>query len=115
MRKPRSIFYIIYFLFHIGLLLVSIYVNYKSEDFEFLLRLRERMDTMIYVAVAGLILFFVDIVLITMEGRNYKKEKEKLEHEVNSLKAKMFDLQEATKTTTPHTEVTKKEHKEDQE
>ena len=55
MRKPRSIFYIIYFLFHIGLLLVSIYVNYKSEDFEFLLKLRVRMDLMIYVAIAGLV------------------------------------------------------------
>ncbi|UII33112.1 hypothetical protein LVD17_04630 [Fulvivirga ulvae] len=115
MRKPRSIFYIIYFLFHIGLLLVSIYVNYKSEDFEFLLKLRERMDLMIYVAIAGLILFFIDIVLISMEVRNHKKEREKLEHEINSLKAKMFDLQEATKSSTAPAELKQKEQKEDQE
>lgn len=115
MRKPRSIFYIIYFLFHIGLLLVSIYVNYKSEDFEFLLKLRVRMDLMIYVAIAGLLLFFIDIMLITMEVRNHKKEREKLEHEVNSLKAKMFDLQEATKSTHSQKELTKKEQNEDQE
>lgn len=115
MRKPRTIFYIIYFLFHVGLLVASISVNYKSEDFEFLLWLRERMDIMIYFAVAGLILFFVDIVLITMEGRHHAKEKEKLEHEINSLKAKMFDLQEATRKPASHTEVSKKEQKEDQE
>ncbi|GAA0890566.1 hypothetical protein GCM10009122_02440 [Fulvivirga kasyanovii] len=115
MRKPRSIFYIIYFLFHIGLLLVSIYVNYKSEDFEFLLKLRVRMDLMIYVAIAGLVLFFIDIMLITMEVRNHKKERERLEHEVNSLKAKMFDLQEATKSTPSQKELTKKEQNEDQE
>ncbi|MBL6447099.1 hypothetical protein JMN32_12325 [Fulvivirga sp. 29W222] len=115
MRKPRSIFYIIYFLFHIGLLLVSIYVNYKSEDFEFLLKLRERMDLMIYVTISGLILFFIDIVLISMEARTQKKAKEKLEHEVNSLKAKMFDLQEATRSASSHTEMEQKEQKEDQE
>ena len=96
MKRPKSIFYFIYFLFHIGLLLASIYVNYKSEDFEFLLKLREKMDIMIYVAVVGLLLFFIDIILISMAVRTYNKEKEKLEREVNSLKAKMFDLQEAT-------------------
>ena len=112
MKKPKSIFYLIYFLFHLGLLLVSIYVNYKSEDFEFLLKLRERMDVMIYVAVAGLILFFIDIILATMEVRNHKKEKERLEHEINSLKAKMFDLQEVNKTpTTPRIEPENQEQK----
>lgn len=96
MKKPKSIFYIIYFIFHIGLLLASIYVNYKSEDFEFLLKLREKIDIMIYVAIAGLVLFFIDLVLMTMAIRSHNKEKERLEHQVNSLKAKMFDLQDAT-------------------
>lgn len=101
MKKPKTIFYFIYFLFHVGLLLVSIYVNYKSEDFEFLLKLRERMDVMIYVAAVGLLLFFIDLVLVTLEVRNHLKEKEKLEHEINSLKAKMFDLQDVRKSDTP--------------
>ena len=50
-----------------------------------------------------------------MEVRNHKKERERLEHEVNSLKAKMFDLQEATKSTPSQKELTKKEQNEDQE
>lgn len=95
MKKPKSIFYIVYFLFHFGLLLVSIYVNYRSEDFEFLLWLRERMDLMIYASVLGLILFAVNMVMVNVAGRGSKKEIEKLEHEANSYKAKMFDLQEA--------------------
>lgn len=115
MKKPRSIFYLIYFIFHIGLLLASIYVNYKSEDFEFLLKLRERMDIMIYVSVAGLILFFIDVIMVNMEARNHKKDKEHLEHEVNSLKAKMFDLQQASKPTISRSEASGKEHKEDHE
>lgn len=110
MKRAKSIFYFIYFLFHIGLLLASIYVNYKSEDFEFLLKLREKMEVMIYVSIVGLLLFGVDVILVTMAMRNHRKEKEKLEHEVNSLKAKMFDLQDATRkvATKPVPEADKK-------
>jgi len=93
MKKPKSIFYLIYFLFHVLLLGVSIYVNYRSEDFEFLLKLRNNMSLMIYVSVAGLILFGVNMILISMESRNSRKVKEKLESEVNNTKAKMYDMQ----------------------
>ncbi|MDX1628854.1 MAG: hypothetical protein R3345_09155 [Fulvivirga sp.] len=96
MKKPKSIFYFIYFLFHVMLLGVSIYVNYRSEDFEFLLKLRSQMDILTYVSVVGLVLFGINIVLISMEHRNHKKTKEKLEGEVNAIKAKMYDLQDAT-------------------
>ncbi len=97
MKKPKSIFYLVYFLFHFAFLITAIYTNYRSEDFEFLLWLRDRMDWMIYAAVLGLILFIVNIVMVTMAQRQTKKEVERLEHEANSFKAKMFDLQEATK------------------
>ena len=99
MKKPKSIFYLVYFLFHFFLLLVSIYVNYRSEDFEFLLWLRERMDWMIYATILGLILFAINMVMINMANRGSKKEIERLEHEANSYKAKMFDLQEAKTTS----------------
>ncbi|MEM7110121.1 MAG: hypothetical protein AAF519_17975 [Bacteroidota bacterium] len=95
MKKPKSIFFLAYFLFHFVLLLVSIYVNYRSEDFEFLLWLRERMNWMIYASVFGLILFAINIILFNMASSGSKKEIERLEHEANSYKAKMFDLQEA--------------------
>lgn len=96
MKKPKSIFYFIYFLFHITFLGVAIYVNYRSEDFEFLLWLREKMSLMIYVSILGLILFGINMLLVAMEGRSKKKELGTMEKEVNSMKAKMFDLQEAT-------------------
>ena len=103
MKKPKSIFYLAYFLFHFFLLLVSIYVNYRSEDFEFLLWLRERMDWMIYATVLGLVFFAVNMIMINMAGRASKKEIERLEHDANSYKAKMFDLQEA-KGASPSTD-----------
>ena len=105
MRRPKFIFYLTYLIFHVGLLIVSIYVNYKSEDFEFLIRLREKIDLLIYVAIAGLILFMTDIIWVNISERNSSKEKEKLNNEINSLKAKMFDLQEASSQKVPDIET----------
>lgn len=113
MKKPKSIFYLVYFLFHISLLIVAIYVNHRSEDFEFLLKLRSNMSLMTYVSVAGLILFAINMILVSMEVRNNKQTKEKLENEVNSMKAKMFDLQEASGKKTEETKVV--EEKEDKD
>jgi hypothetical protein len=96
MKKPKSIFFLVYLLFHVFLLVISIYVNFRSEDFEFLLYLRSKMDLMVYGSALGLILFFINLVFSGLETRNHAKDKEILEKEVNALKAKMFDLQEAT-------------------
>ncbi|TRX59014.1 hypothetical protein FNH22_10820 [Fulvivirga sp. M361] len=97
MKNPKSIFFLTYFLFHFGLLVTSIYVNYRSEDFEFLLWMRGHIDWMIYASIFGFILFGVNMILMNLTGRNAKKEASKLRQEANSYKAKMFDLQEATK------------------
>lgn len=96
MKKPKSIFFLVYLLFHIALLVVSIYVNYRSEDFEFLLWLRGKMSMMVYVSALGLVLFFINLIFSGIDARTANKEKAALEQEVNALKAKMFDLQEAT-------------------
>lgn len=111
MKKPKSIFLLIYFVFHILLLVVSIYVNYRSEDFEFLLWLRGKMSMMVYISVIGVILYFINLLFAGMDGRSHAKEKEALEQEINALKAKMFDLQEATgsKPASKTPEVVEKE------
>lgn len=54
------------------------------------------MSLMTYVSVAGLILFGINMILIFMEARNYNHTKKKLEGEVNSWKAKLYDLKEAS-------------------
>ena len=100
MKKPKSIFFLVYFLFHVILLVVSVYVNYRSEDFEFLLWLREKMSLMVWVSAAGLLLFFINMIFSGMDTRSAKSEKDALNQEINALKAKMFDLQDATKPST---------------
>jgi hypothetical protein len=96
MKKPKSILFLVYLLFHVLLLVISIYVNFRSEDFEFLLWLRSKMGLMVYGSALGLVLFFINLIFSGLEARNHAKDKEVLEQEVNALKAKMFDLQEAT-------------------
>ena len=54
------------------------------------------MNLMVYGSALGLILFFINLVFSGLESRNHAKDKEVLEQEINALKAKMFDLQEAT-------------------
>lgn len=100
MKNPKSIFFLVYFLFHAALLIVSIYVNYNSEDFEFLLYLRGKMSLMVWVSGLGLVFFAINMLLVGIEKKSTNKEKSGLEQEVNALKAKMFDLQEATTRST---------------
>lgn len=99
MKKPKLIFYIIYLVFHIGLLAVALLVKYYSGDVNFLFGLLEKINWLIYAAVLGLLLFFVNMLLVNMQARAYNKELEALEKEINSTKAKMFDLQEASNVT----------------
>ncbi|MEQ8926785.1 MAG: hypothetical protein RLO81_13280 [Fulvivirga sp.] len=115
MKKPKSIFLIIYFIFHVILLVVSIYVNYRSEDFEFLLWLRGKMDLMVYVSAIGLVLYFVNVLLLGLDAKTHEKEKFALEQEVNALKAKMYDLQEVSEASKKGTKpvVKESEDKED--
>lgn len=85
-------------MFHLLLLGSAIFVNNKADDFEFLIKLRDHMSWMTYAGIFGLILFIVNMMIASMDKRNRQKEKIALEQEANSYKAKMFDLQEATKS-----------------
>lgn len=57
------------------------------------------MDWMIYASIFGIVLFAVNMIMINMARRGFQKEIDRLEHEANSYKAKMFDLQEAKGTS----------------
>jgi hypothetical protein len=50
-----------------------------------------------YVTLMGLVLLIVDFVWALRATKDLEKEKSALNHELNTLKAKLFDLQEASK------------------
>lgn len=51
-----------------------------------------------YGTLIGLILVIIDVIWSWITNRDTQKEKAALTHELNTLKAKLFDLQEAAKT-----------------
>ena len=112
MKKGKTIFLIIYLVFHLVLLVAAIVVNLRAEDFEFLFSVRDNMASTVWFSIIGMILFIINVIMISMSTRNHEKEKEKLRQEVNSYKAKIYDLQDA-KPTTPVTHSTPKNSPED--
>lgn len=56
-----------------------------------------------YGAILGLVLFAVDLVWNWIETKNADKEQEALRLENNTLKAKVYDFQEAAKPVVTET------------
>lgn len=101
MKRGKTIFLVIYLVFHLIFLVAAIVVNLRSEDFEFLFSVRDNMQLTVWFAAAGLLLFIINVVLISSSTRHHEKKEEGLRNEINSLKAKIYDLQDAKSTATP--------------
>jgi len=94
MRKFRKILYVVYFVFHLVLVVSILYVQDQFAalfaDFSFVL----------YIAVFGLVLFFVDLAFDLLIVKNYESKIQSLEGEKNEVKAKLYDKAETTITPT---------------
>jgi len=109
MSTPKYVFFLIYFIFHVLLLGGTIYMMNRlgESDYGWIngfvsgdnLVFNETNITIF--AVLGLILFLVNVVMVNMQISGSKKREQKLEGEVNSLKAKLYDLQDAQKPVSP--------------
>jgi cell shape-determining protein MreC len=97
MKKNRLIFYAIFGAFHLILTIFSFYVDSQKSDFAFLTRMLGWISTLKWGAFLGLLLFITDIVWTMMERKELAKENTALNQEMNTLKAKLFDLQEDAK------------------
>jgi len=97
MKKPRLIFYLIFFLLQLGMFTFSLVVEDRKNDFEFLFSLHGFIPSLKYVTFIGLILLIIDFVWYNITLNSHSKELEHLKSEHNSIKAKLFDMQEAIK------------------
>jgi hypothetical protein len=93
MGKNRIIFYIIFAVFHVGAFIFTILI----QDFTFLTNIFQHITLFKFIAFFGIILVATDFVWSWIVNRDSQKEKAALMHELNTLKAKLFDLQEAAK------------------
>lgn len=92
MKKNRGIFYIIFALFHIGAFIFTVKLG---NDRAFLLSVYDWVSYFKWATLLGLVLVAVDFIWTWVSVRDHEREKAALAHEVNSLKAKLFDMQEA--------------------
>ena len=95
MKKSRLIFYIIFSAFHLFIFFFSLYVDSEKNNIQFLLSLQSKIWLMKYGSLIGIILLATDLAWDWTARRSFKNEKDKLNHEIDALKAKLFDMQEA--------------------
>ena len=93
MNKKRIIFYLVFAAFHIGAFIFTLLI----QDFSFLTKIFNYIGLFKYITFFGIVLIVADVIWSWIVGRDGKKEKDALTHELNMLKAKLFDLQETAK------------------
>ena len=96
MKKNRAIFYLIFALFHIGALIFTIQLGKSSS---FLMSMFSWVPYFKWVTLVGVVLVIVDFIWAMASAKEHDREKNILAQEVNTLKAKMFDLQEQMSRT----------------
>jgi hypothetical protein len=93
MSKNRIIFYIVFFVFHVFAFIFTLQI----QDFNFLTRIYQHIGLFKYITFFGILLIVTDVIWSWIVSRDLRKENAALSHELNTLKAKLFDLQEAAK------------------
>jgi hypothetical protein len=93
MSKNRVIFYIIFAVFHVGAFIFTLMI----QDISFVMEMFQHLIWFKYITFFGIVLIAIDFVWSWIVNSDSRKEKAALTHELNTLKAKLFDLQEVAK------------------
>ena len=91
MKKNRIIFYLIFALFHIAAFVFTVALG---NDSGFLMSMFGWVPYFKWVTLAGVVLVLIDFIWSWVATKDRQRERDALSHEVNTLKAKLFDLQE---------------------
>ena len=106
MTKNRLIFYAIFAAFNLGAFIFTLILENNTS---MLFSMVQYVPWFKYGALLGLILVIIDVIWSWFINRETQKEKAALTHELNTLKAKLFDLQEESKSLNlPKTPTTPK-------
>ncbi len=94
MKKNRLIFYAVIGVLHLFVLIFSIYMDNKKNDTALLFKLYDKIWLLKYCSFVLLVFFATNIVLHLRDNRRHIRENQGLIQELNTLKAKLYDLQE---------------------
>jgi len=101
MTKRRIIFFAIFGTYHLLLLFFTFYMESQKENFKFLGAMLKNFSLFKYGAFLGLLLLIIDIIWSWRANIAQRRENDALILEANTLKAKVYDLQEAVKDKGP--------------
>jgi len=71
----------------------------QRDNFQFLIQMQGKIWMLKYCSFILLILFAINIILHVRDNKRNTREKDQLTHELNTLKAKLYDLQEVKKSS----------------
>lgn len=91
MKQGRIIFYVIFLLFHVGAFIFTVYL---AKDSNFLMSMFSWVPYFSWVTFLGIVLVIIDFIWSWASAKQRQRERDALAHEVNTLKAKLFDMQE---------------------
>jgi hypothetical protein len=94
MKKNRLIFYAIFATFH---LIAFIFTVLLDNNTNLLFSMVKYVPWFKYGTLLGVLLLIADFVWAWLTNKEANKEKAKLTHELDMLKSRLFDLQEAAK------------------
>jgi hypothetical protein len=98
MKKNRLVFYSVFGVLHLFIFFSTLYVEYVGKhDIIKLFDLYKNIWMLKYGSILLLILFTTNVILHYRDNRRNLREKEQLNQELNTLKAKLYDLQEELK------------------
>src|SRR5687768_16044392 len=95
MKKNRLIFYGLFAAYNLGAFIFTLILENNTS---MLFSMVQYVPLFKYGTLLGLILVIIDVIWSWIINRDSTKEKAALTHELNTLKAKLFDLQEEAKT-----------------
>lgn len=75
----------------------------QKDNFQFLFQLQGKIWMLKYCSFVLLILMTINVILHYRDNRRNRREKDQLTQEMNTLKAKLYDMQGGT-TPTPANE-----------
>ncbi|MBT1688751.1 hypothetical protein [Dawidia soli] len=93
MSKNRVIFYIVFALFHLGAFIFTVVLDNNTN---LLFSMVSWVPYFKWVTFLGVILIIADVIWSWIINRDSQREKAALIQELNTLKAKLFDMQEAS-------------------
>ena len=99
MKKNRLIFYSVIGVIHLLVFLFSLYMDSQKNNLQFLVDLQGVIWLLKYAMFALLVLFVTNFILHLRDNKRHKRENVQLIQELNTLKAKVYDLQEAKKVS----------------